>query len=594
MLTSINTITLDCKDNLIITPSGKSKGKRREWICVFPQLTDDAYDRLDDILDAYHDSDGVEKFRADLICLLRDYPEFVEAADHIALSFYLHGDVKTAAFLWERFVAAVREAFPPEFSPGTDLLPWEVEDNHPVLQLMQYLALARLDTHDYAGSLSLLEEVAVLDPDRSLELQALYGMLYIAIGRHAEVHDLYARVNLRVSPEVAYSRALAWLQMGEKEKGIKALADAVDVFPLVAEELSEPSAALNTARTGSTPIPGERLEALMFRDKYHEIWDAVPDAVTALQSVLDAKKQAVRDREDPRARSAVSGTGEGADAHPQQPLYRTSEAWKARDILAAADDREDKGALVRAAIKALEIYPACTHAYLALAEVAAESHEAGLELYQKAVDSADADLGPDFRREFAGGFWGLPETRPFMRALSGKALCLWELGRRDEAVEVYRDIYTLNPNDNQGIRYVLLCRLIAMGKWNEAERFMQSHRDEAEVTFLYSRAHILFHKPGKKVQAKDALVKAFKYNPYVAMYLFGERQMPELLPGYAIEGGDDEAVLYLEMAGEAWLEDDDVMVRAYDIFLRMKDTLEALIEEREEEDSMNDHEEIFP
>jgi tetratricopeptide (TPR) repeat protein len=559
---------------------------------VFPQLYDDAHDRLDDILDTYHDAGRFEESRPDLIRLLHDYPEFVEAAEHIALSFYLLDDVKTAAFLWERFVAAVRKAFPPEFSPGTDLLPWAVEDNRPVLQLMQSLALARLDMHDYAGSLSLLEELSLLDPARAQELQALFGMLLIAVGRHDEVHGLYKKMNLRVSPEVAYSRALAWLQMGEKEKGIKALADAVDAFPRVAEELSEPTAALTAAGSGSSPLPGETLEAVMFREKYHDIFDAVPDAMKALQRVLDERMQELRNRENVKVVGVPSGTKEEKGAAPQQAGYRSSEAWKARDLLSAAYDTGENNAIINAAKKALEIYPACTQAYLSLAEVVADSYEEALEFYQHAIDSADIDLGPDFRREFEGGFWGLPETRPYMRGLSGKALCLWELGRRDEAVDVYRDIYALNPNDNQGVRYALLNRLIALGKWNEAERFIQTHRDEAEVTFMYSRALVLFHKPGKKVQAKDALVKAFMYNPYVAMYLFGERPMPDVLPEYVTEGGGDEAILYIDQAEEAWVADEDVMARAYTIFLRMKGTLEALIEERDEEDTLNG--EIYP
>jgi hypothetical protein len=109
---------------------------------------------------------------------------------------------------------------------------------------------------------------------------------------------------------------------------------------------------------------------------------------------------------------------------------------------------------------------------------------------------------------------------------------------------------------------------------------------------MYSRALVLFHKPGKKVQAKDALVKAFMYNPYVAMYLFGERPMPDVLPEYVTEGGGDEAILYIDQAEEAWVADEDVMARAYTIFLRMKGTLEALIEERDEEDTLNG--EIYP
>jgi tetratricopeptide (TPR) repeat protein len=49
--------------------------------------------------------------------------------------------------------------------------------------------------------------------------------------------------------------------------------------------------------------------------------------------------------------------------------------------------------------------------------------------------------------------WSHIENRPFLRCLHGYALCLWRLGRRQEAQEAFERILTLNPNDNQGVRF---------------------------------------------------------------------------------------------------------------------------------------------
>lgn len=42
-----------------------------------------------------------------------------------------------------------------------------------------------------------------------------------------------------------------------------------------------------------------------------------------------------------------------------------------------------------------------------------------------------------------------------MRARQGLAVCLWELGEREQAIEHATYMLRLNPRDNQGIHYLL-------------------------------------------------------------------------------------------------------------------------------------------
>jgi tetratricopeptide (TPR) repeat protein len=51
--------------------------------------------------------------------------------------------------------------------------------------------------------------------------------------------------------------------------------------------------------------------------------------------------------------------------------------------------------------------------------------------------------------------WGLVDNRPFLRCLHGYGLCLWRLGRREEAIRVFERMLWLNPSDNQGARFLL-------------------------------------------------------------------------------------------------------------------------------------------
>jgi len=72
--------------------------------------------------------------------------------------------------------------------------------------------------------------------------------------------------------------------------------------------------------------------------------------------------------------------------------------------------------------------------------------------YEVGVRIAELSLGPDFLGVLS---WGLIDNRPFLRCLQGYGLCLWRLGRTDEARQVFERMLWLNPTDNQGVRFLL-------------------------------------------------------------------------------------------------------------------------------------------
>lgn len=42
-----------------------------------------------------------------------------------------------------------------------------------------------------------------------------------------------------------------------------------------------------------------------------------------------------------------------------------------------------------------------------------------------------------------------------MRARAGLAQCLWALGRWEEAIDYFYQVIRINPDDNEGFRYLL-------------------------------------------------------------------------------------------------------------------------------------------
>jgi hypothetical protein len=75
-----------------------------------------------------------------------------------------------------------------------------------------------------------------------------------------------------------------------------------------------------------------------------------------------------------------------------------------------------------------------------------------LELYLSGVAVAELGLPDPFTGVLV---WSELDNRPFLRALHGLALALWQLRRFDAAEAVLLNMLWLNPMDNQGARFVL-------------------------------------------------------------------------------------------------------------------------------------------
>jgi hypothetical protein len=121
-------------------------------------------------------------------------------------------------------------------------------------------------------------------------------------------------------------------------------------------------------------------------------------------------------------------SGEPIESSPRTPL------GKAQDLMYDAWDSPRKRR-VELARKALEISEDCADAYVLLAEETARSLEEAKSLYEKGVMAGERAVGRQMFRDDAGHFWGILETRPYMRARAGLAQSLWMLGKLQEAID---------------------------------------------------------------------------------------------------------------------------------------------------------------
>jgi len=224
---------------------------------------------------------------------------------------------------------------------------------------------------------------------------------------------------------------------------------------------------------------------------------------------------------------------------------------KAQDVMYDAWERTTSRSRIALAHKALGISPLCADAYVLLAEEARSIKEAR-DYYAKGVEAGELALGPEGFKQYAGHFWGFLETRPYMRARAGLASTLLQLGDVDGALAHYRDMLKLNPNDNQGIRYVLAGCLLRQDNYSALKELLAAYED-GSAFWLYTQALVAFRESEGGDEQAAALVRdAWSANEHVPAILAGTKPAVNSNEGYITMGGPDEATYYVTECGAAW------------------------------------------
>jgi len=182
------------------------------------------------------------------------------------------------------------------------------------------------------------------------------------------------------------------------------------------------------------------------------------------------------------------------------------------------------------------------------------------DLWDQAVSIGRKALPQDFKLGRDRLEWGWLENRPFLRCLHGLALARYEEGEVEEALRLFQELLSLNPNDNQGVRAMAGEALFKLGRLEDALRISEQYRDDMMPETLYGRALALF-KLGQRQEASVALKEAVEYLPLVSKELLKTKhRLPRTArPDVVTLGGADEAYYYWERWGQFWEEDPEVL-----------------------------------
>jgi tetratricopeptide (TPR) repeat protein len=204
----------------------------------------------------------------------------------------------------------------------------------------------------------------------------------------------------------------------------------------------------------------------------------------------------------------------------------------------------------RLAKKALDLNPNLVDAYNILAEDE-DYIENAIKLFEKGMWIGQKSLGKAFFKENKGHFWGLFETRPYMRAKFNYAAALSELGKINEAIEQFEELLELNPNDNQGVRYSLFIAYVEKGDFKKAGQLLRIY-EEASAQYAYNKLLLEILEHGFSAKAKTLLHAAKVINKFVIPYLKEKKRLPTAVPDYYGFGDENEAIVYADAHLHLW------------------------------------------
>lgn len=152
--------------------------------------------------------------------------------------------------------------------------------------------------------------------------------------------------------------------------------------------------------------------------------------------------------------------------------------------------------------------------------------------------------------------WGWLENRPFLRCLHGLAIATLDDGDVVEATGLFEELLLYNPDDNQGVRELLIEMYLEQNNLVKALDLCKQYPNDMMAGIWYGYPLVLF-KLRKQEQASKKLIKVIKESPKIARELLkkSHKKPQSDTPGHILVGGWDEAYDYWVRFGKFWDEE---------------------------------------
>ena len=225
--------------------------------------------------------------------------------------------------------------------------------------------------------------------------------------------------------------------------------------------------------------------------------------------------------------------------------YKNTPLDDAYEILEEAHNARNEKEALRLAKKAYEKSSECFDAILFQCDLE-ENGIKRMTLLNDGLEFEKNRLTKEkyFDKENIGYFYGIFETRPYIRGLVIKIEYLLEEGKLRQAASVCKEVLKLNENDNLGARYLLMAIYAVLEEEKDMLDLYKKYPEE-DLEMLFP-LFAIYYKIGNDKKAKDYLNRIDKCNSNFVKYFKGTIKPSEKVnPGYYSRGDSSEIFMYL-------------------------------------------------
>lgn len=187
-------------------------------------------------------------------------------------------------------------------------------------------------------------------------------------------------------------------------------------------------------------------------------------------------------------------------------------AQSSEDWLELAEEAKSDADVLKYAKKALKLDPDNLDAERMVIQYSGQDEISQLQALKQAADHGKELMKQQGMDEMIGDFWGVLETRPYMRLRRAYVDALTDLGMMGRAAEECREMLRLCVGDNLGIRYTLMHLYALLEKEEEALALHQQFEAQDETQMLLPLS-MLYFKLEKLEKAEEYLKRLAAANP---------------------------------------------------------------------------------
>ena len=197
---------------------------------------------------------------------------------------------------------------------------------------------------------------------------------------------------------------------------------------------------------------------------------------------------------------------------------REKDQWYYLDL---AYEAEDEKMARKHAQKALSIDPYCTDAETFLINLMDITPEEMKKRYAKLIEKTESHLREEgYFEDDMGSFYGVLETRPYMRIMKEYLDILILLGKYPVAVDQAKKMLELSENDNVGARHELMALYAMMGDVEGAEELHKAYPEES--TSMLLPLILLYYSRDDYTKARRYLKIVDRKNPDFRKMMMGQ------------------------------------------------------------------------